>query len=139
MYGLCDARYEFWFSKEKEWPLLFFCARRLLGGSKGSTCSCERMHSAAGRINTKYRGSLTAKSVEELSMAYFYMRKYAKEEIARVGEEAIEASLENEEDAVSPPPPLLLPTSLPPTNHSHPTPHKLLLLPQVDQALIAVE
>ena len=100
----CDARYEFWPSKEKEWPLLFFCARRLLGGSKGSTCSCERMHSAAGRINTKYRGSLTAKSVEELTMAYFYLRKYAKEEIARVGEEAIEAILDKEEDKVSLPP-----------------------------------
>jgi hypothetical protein len=121
----CDARYEFWPSKEKEWPLLFFCARRLLGGSKGSTCSCERMHSAAGRINTKYRGSLSAKSVEELTLAYFYMRKYAKEEIARVGEEALGASLDNEEDAVSTLPPfyfllpypLLTTLTLRPTNY----------------------
>ena len=70
-----DARYEFWPQRKKEWPLLYFCATQVLAGSKASSCSNERSHSVSGRICSKLRGALLPNSIEQLTLAYHYIRR----------------------------------------------------------------
>lgn len=76
------ARYEFWPSMAKQTPLLYFCAQAILAASSNSTTFNERMHSPAGRIFSDLRSSLTAASVERLTLALFYVRKWVKEKMA---------------------------------------------------------
>ena len=78
------TRYEFWPSKRKKWPLLFYCACQLLAGTKASSCSNERLHSFSGRI----WGKLKADSVEKLTLAYYYVREMVKEWLLKAGKEA---------------------------------------------------
>ena len=81
------ARYEFWPSMAKDTPLLNFCAQAILAASSNSTTFNERMHSPAGRIFSDLRSSLSAASVEHLTLALFYVRKWVKEKMAQpIGE-----------------------------------------------------
>jgi hypothetical protein len=76
------ARYEFWPSMAKQTPLLYFCAQAILAANSNSTTFNERSHSPAGRIFSDLRSSLTAASVERLTLALFYVRKWVKEKIS---------------------------------------------------------
>ncbi len=86
------ARYEFWPSMAKQTPLLYFCAQAILAASSNSTTFNERMHSPAGRIFSDLRASLTPASVEHLTLALFYARKWVKEKMATA-----QGALEREE------------------------------------------
>jgi len=70
-----DARYEFWPQRKKEWPLLLHYATQVLAGTKASSCSNERAHSVSGRICTKLRGALLPNSIEQLTLAYYYITR----------------------------------------------------------------
>jgi len=70
-----DASLAFWPSKAGEWPILFYCAKRVLAGDSNSTCFNERMHSPMGRITSKFRASMKAVKTEKLTMSYFLMRE----------------------------------------------------------------
>jgi hypothetical protein len=76
------ARYEFWPSMAKEWPLLYFCAQAILAAASNATTFNERMHSPAGTIYSNLRSSLRPSSVEHLTLALLYGRKWAKEKMA---------------------------------------------------------
>lgn len=91
-----DARYEFWPQRKEEWPLLFFCATQLLAGAKASTCSNERTHSVSGRICSKLRGSLLPSTVEQLTLAYYYIRREVVVLMNEWGKDAV-ANLEEED------------------------------------------
>ena len=62
------ARYEFWPSMAKQTPLLYFCAQAILAANSNSTTFNERSHSPAVRIFSDLRSSLTAASVERLTL-----------------------------------------------------------------------
>jgi hypothetical protein len=72
------ARYEFWPSMAKEWPLLYICAQAILAAASNATTFNERMHSPAGTIYSKLRSSLRPSSMGHLTLALFYGRKWAK-------------------------------------------------------------
>ena len=76
------ARYEFWPSMAKQTPLLYFCAQAILAASSNSTTFNERMHSPARHIFSDLHSSLTAASVERLTLALFYVRKWVEEKMA---------------------------------------------------------
>jgi hypothetical protein len=97
-----DARYEFWPSRKKQWPLLYYCATQLLAGSKASTCSNERMHSVSGRIFSKLRASLLPSSVERLTLGYYYIRKEVEKMLTFTTEAMLDKE-EIEEDPEAPP------------------------------------
>ena len=73
-----DDNLAFWPSKAGEWPVLFYCAKRVLAGDSSSTCFNERSHSPMGRITSKFRASMKPAKVEQLTMAYFLMRERIK-------------------------------------------------------------
>jgi hypothetical protein len=91
-----DARYEFWPQRKKEWPLLFHCATQVLAGLKASTCSNERAHSVSGRVCTKLRGALLPNTIEQLTLAYYYIRREVIAVLKQWGKRA-EAMLDAED------------------------------------------
>ena len=91
-----DARYEFWPQRKKQWPLLYYCATQVLASSKASTCSNERSHSVSGRICTKLRGALLPNTVEQLTLAYHYIRREVIAVLKKLGAGA-EAALDLED------------------------------------------
>jgi hypothetical protein len=102
-----DARYEFWPQRKKEWPLLFHCATQVLAGAKASSCSNERTHSVSGRICTKLRGALMPNTIEQLTLAYYFIRRevvavlkqWGKKAEAILDAEDLEADARKEEKA----------------------------------------
>ena len=107
------TRYEFWPSKRKVWPLLFYCVCQLLAGTKASSCSNERLHSVSGRICSKLRNKLKPDNVEKLTLAYYYVREMVKEWLLKAGKEAEaildKLDLEEEQAAELPLPPCACP------------------------------
>ncbi|MCX8512782.1 MAG: hypothetical protein ORN83_13600 [Chthoniobacteraceae bacterium] len=97
-----DARYEFWPSRKKQWPLLYYCATQLLANLKASTCSNERMHSVFGRIFSKLRASLLPSSAERLTLGYYYIRKEVEKMLTFTTEAMLDKE-EIEEDPEAPP------------------------------------
>ena len=81
------ARYQFWPSMARDTPLLYFCAQAILAASSNATTFNERMHSPAGRIFSDLRNSLKPSSVENLTLALFYVRKWVKEKMRQRREE----------------------------------------------------
>ena len=77
------ARYEYWPSKQKTFPLLYYCATQLLAGDTNATCFSERMHSPAGRIASKFRASMKPDKIERLTLALFLIRMQIEEDEAR--------------------------------------------------------
>ena len=98
------ARYQFWPSMARDTPLLYFCAQAILAASSNATTFNERMHSSAGRIFSDLRNSLKPSSVENLTLALFYVLKWVKEKMRQRREElerenlALEAGAEEGED-----------------------------------------
>jgi hypothetical protein len=86
----------------RDTPLLYFCAQAILAAS--ATTFNERMHSPAGRIFSDLRNSLKPSSVEHLTLALFYVRKWVKEKMKQRKEElerenlALEARAEGREE-----------------------------------------
>ncbi len=67
------ARYHFWPEKAKVWPLLFFCAERLLC-AKATSLENERVHSASGRFMSKLRSRMKPAKLEQLTVTYKKLR-----------------------------------------------------------------
>jgi hypothetical protein len=95
-----DARYEFWPQRKKQWPLLYYCATQVLAGSKASSCSNERSHSVSGRICSKLRGALLPNTVEQLTLAYHYIRREVIAVLKSYGSRAV--AILDEEDFAAP-------------------------------------
>ena len=92
--GPPDRRYQYWPSVEKQFPLLYLCAVTLLACDGNSTCENERAHSPAGRITEPYRASMKPAKVEQLTLAYFMIRKKAEAETRKQMEAWAKASLD---------------------------------------------
>ena len=78
------ARYEFWPSKQATMPLLYFCAEEVLAGDRAATTFNERLHTPAQRIASKLRAGLKPLSVEQLTLAHYYLREEAKKTLAEM-------------------------------------------------------
>ena len=79
---------------EKQFPLLYLCAVTLLACDGNSTCENERAHSPAGRITEPYRASMKPAKVEQLTLAYFMIRKRAEADTRKQMEAWAKASLD---------------------------------------------
>lgn len=79
---------------EKQFPLLYLCAVTLLACDGNSTCENERAHSPAGRITKPYRARMKPAKVEQLTLAYFMIRKKAEAETRKQMEAWAKASLD---------------------------------------------
>ena len=71
-------RYRMWPAHRDQMPLLFICSWCILASIPAASTENERIHSTAGRICTKLRSSLSAGSLERLTLGYYYMRDAAK-------------------------------------------------------------
>ena len=87
-------RYQYWPSVEKQFPLLYLCAVTLLACDGNSTCENERAHSPAGRITEPYRALMKPAKMEELTLAYFMIRKRAEADTRKQMEAWAKASLD---------------------------------------------
>ena len=75
----------------------------MLVGCKAYSCSNERSHSVSGRICSKLRGALLPNTVEQLTLAYHYIRReviavlksYGSKPEAILGEEDLAAPAED--------------------------------------------
>ncbi len=77
------ARYEWWPSQKAKMPLLYICAHSLLAGDVNSTTYNERIQSPMARITDKYRASMKPDTAERLTLSYFMVRKWIKDEARR--------------------------------------------------------
>jgi hypothetical protein len=87
-------RYQYWPSVEKQFPLLYLSAVTLLACDGNSTCENERAHSPAGRITEPYRARMKPAKVEQLTLAYFMIRKRAEADTRKQMEAWAKASLD---------------------------------------------
>lgn len=66
-------RYQLWPALKPQFPILFAAASMLLC-AKRTSISNERLHSVAGRINSKLRASLTPASIEMLTLSHMALK-----------------------------------------------------------------
>ena len=73
------GRYEFWPKYRATLPLMYFCARQVLG-MQLTSMGAESFHSSLGFIHSKYRSNLTPKNLESLAVAREMLKRMEKDE-----------------------------------------------------------
>ena len=84
------ARLSYWPARKARWPLLYYCACVKLAGKKASSTSNERAHSVVARIMSRFRSSMKATTLQELTLAHNYARLAAMELIKELDAESMD-------------------------------------------------